>query len=143
MYTLYIKLRSEINLCAAETAARVAVVTGALNLSDGKPGRHTAQLQSSGACAESVDVLPKKRTCSPSKYVSINKGGVEVKYFLVSLPVVGVLLGATVFNRVTPFVLGMPVFFAWTLFNVFMMSAIMLVIYRMDPVNARSRKEIR
>ena len=66
-----------------------------------------------------------------------------MKYFLVSLPVVGVLLGATVFNRVTPFVLGMPVFFAWTLFNVFMMSAIMLVIYRMDPVNARSRKEIR
>jgi Protein of unknown function (DUF3311) len=66
-----------------------------------------------------------------------------VKYFLVSLPVIGVLLGATVFNRVTPFVLGMPLFFAWTLFNVLMMSAIMFVIYKIDPVNAPLREESR
>jgi Protein of unknown function (DUF3311) len=66
-----------------------------------------------------------------------------VKYFLVSLPVLGVLLGATVFNRVTPFVFGMPVFFAWTLFNVLMMSAIMLIIYKIDPVNAASQEENR
>jgi hypothetical protein len=66
-----------------------------------------------------------------------------VKYFLVSLPIIGVLLGATVFNRVTPFILGMPVFFAWTLFNVLMMSAIMLIIYKIDPVNARSQEKNR
>lgn len=64
-----------------------------------------------------------------------------MKYFLVSLPVIGVLLSATVFNRVTPFFLGMPVFFAWTLFNVLMMSAIMFVIYKIDPVNAPSQEE--
>jgi hypothetical protein len=69
--------------------------------------------------------------------------GVAVKYFLVSLPIIGVFLGATVFNRVTPFVFGMPLFFAWTLFNVLLMSAIMFVIYKIDPANARPTGEPR
>jgi hypothetical protein len=59
-----------------------------------------------------------------------------MKYLLALLPVFGVFLGATVFNRVTPFIFGMPVFFAWTLFNVVMMSVIMFVIYKIDPANA-------
>lgn len=59
-----------------------------------------------------------------------------MKYLLALLPVFGVFLGATVFNRVTPFILGMPLFFAWTLFNVVMMSVIMFVIYKIDPANA-------
>jgi Protein of unknown function (DUF3311) len=70
-------------------------------------------------------------------------GGVAVKYFLVSLPIIGVFLGATVFNRVTPFVFGMPLFFAWTLFNVLLMSAIMLAIYKIDPANAKPTGEPR
>jgi hypothetical protein len=57
--------------------------------------------------------------------------------FLVFLPVLGVFLGATVFNRVTPFVFGLPVFFAWTLFTVLMMSLIMFIIYRMDEAARR------
>jgi hypothetical protein len=51
--------------------------------------------------------------------------------------VCGVFLGATVFNRVTPFVFGLPVFFAWTLFTVLMMSLIMFIIYRMDEAAGR------
>jgi Protein of unknown function (DUF3311) len=66
-----------------------------------------------------------------------------VKYFLVSLPILGVFLGATVFNRVTPFIFGMPLFFAWTLFNVLLMSAIMLAIYKIDPANAKPTGEPR
>jgi hypothetical protein len=69
--------------------------------------------------------------------------GTEVKYFLVSLPIIGVFLGATVFNRVAPFVFGMPLFFAWTLFNVLLMSAIMFVVYKIDPANAKPRGEQR
>ena len=66
-----------------------------------------------------------------------------MKYFLVSLPIIGVFLGATVFNRVTPFVFGMPLFFAWTLFNVLLMSVIMLAIYKIDPANAKPTGEPR
>ncbi len=66
-----------------------------------------------------------------------------MKYFLVSLPILGVFLGATVFNRVTPFIFGMPLFFAWTLFNVLLMSAIMLAIYKIDPANAKPTGEPR
>jgi hypothetical protein len=60
-----------------------------------------------------------------------------LRLFLAFLPVFGVFLGATVFNRVTPFVFGLPVFFAWTLFTVLMMSLIMFIIYRMDEAARR------
>jgi hypothetical protein len=75
--------------------------------------------------------------------VLFNYRGAAVKYFLVSLPIIGVFLGATVFNRVTPFVFGMPLFFAWTLLNVLMMSVIMFVIYKIDPANATPEGEQR
>ena len=64
-----------------------------------------------------------------------------MRLFLALLPVLGVLLGATVFNRVLPFVFGVPVFFAWTVFNVLMMSLIMFVIYRMDKAAGRLEDE--
>ncbi len=60
-----------------------------------------------------------------------------MRLFLVFLPVLGVFLGATVFNRVTPFVFCLPVFFAWTLFTVLMMSLISFIIYRMDEAARR------
>jgi hypothetical protein len=122
---------------------------------DRKPGRRRLADLLRSRCAAAVTVGASRRARKPgasSNVVTEQKaltqesstaGGVEVKYFLVSLPVIGVLLGATVFNRVTPFVLGMPVFFAWTLFNVLMMSAIMLIIYKIDPVNAPSQEENR
>jgi hypothetical protein len=59
-------------------------------------------------------------------------GAEAMKLILVLLPIAGVFLGATIFNRVTPFVFGMPVFFAWTVLNVLLMSAIMYIIYRID-----------
>jgi hypothetical protein len=68
---------------------------------------------------------------------SLNRQEGHLRVILALLPVLGVFLGATVFNRVTPFILGMPVFFAWTLFNVLMMSLIMLIIYRMDVAAGR------
>jgi uncharacterized membrane protein AbrB (regulator of aidB expression) len=66
-----------------------------------------------------------------------------MRYFLALLPVVGVFLGATVFNRVTPFILGIPIFFAWTVFNVLMMSVIMFIIYKIDPINATTAEDNR
>ena len=56
-------------------------------------------------------------------------------YALPLVPLVLVLLGATVFNRVTPFVFGMPVFFAWTLVTVLATSVTMLLVFRRDPRN--------
>ncbi len=57
--------------------------------------------------------------------------------FLAVLPFVGILLGPVFLNRVTPFVLGMPLLLAWLLLWIVLTSAIMALIYLTDPVNRR------
>jgi hypothetical protein len=58
-------------------------------------------------------------------------------HFLAALPFLGILGGVFFFNRVTPLVLGMPLVLAWIVLWVILSSAIMAIIYRLDPTNRR------
>jgi hypothetical protein len=55
--------------------------------------------------------------------------------WLAVLPFLGILVGAVFFNRVTPFVLGMPLLLAWIVLWILLTAAIMAVIYWCDPAN--------
>ena len=54
---------------------------------------------------------------------------------LALLPFLGILVGTPFMNRVTPLILGLPLLFAWLLLWIVLTSAIMAVIYRLDPAN--------
>jgi len=54
---------------------------------------------------------------------------------LAVLPFVGILGGAGFANRAEPFVLGLPFLMAWIVAWVVASSAIMAVVYALDPVN--------
>jgi ABC-type antimicrobial peptide transport system permease subunit len=54
---------------------------------------------------------------------------------LALLPFIAILGGGFLFNRVTPFVLGMPLLLAWIVLWILLTSAIMAVIYAFDPAN--------
>jgi xanthosine utilization system XapX-like protein len=54
---------------------------------------------------------------------------------LALLPFLGILVGVAFLNRVTPFVLGMPLLLAWLVLWILLTSAIMGLIYRLDPAN--------
>lgn len=60
---------------------------------------------------------------------------------LASLPFIGLLGGAGFANRADPFVLGMPFLMAWIVLWVVASSAIMAVIYALDPVNRRQGRQ--
>lgn len=51
------------------------------------------------------------------------------------IPFLGILGGIFFANRVTPYVLGMPFNLFWLVMWVVLISAIMAVIYRLDPAN--------
>jgi hypothetical protein len=55
--------------------------------------------------------------------------------WLAVLPFLGILVGSPFFNRVTPFVLGMPLLLAWIVLWILLTAAIMAVIYWSDPAN--------
>jgi hypothetical protein len=57
---------------------------------------------------------------------------------LALLPFLGVLVGACFFNRVTPLVFGLPLLLAWLLLWLLLTSAIMALIYWLDPANRPS-----
>jgi hypothetical protein len=52
-----------------------------------------------------------------------------------AVPFVGILGGAFVANRVTPYVLGMPFLLFWSVLWVVLSSVVMAVVYRLDPSN--------
>lgn len=60
---------------------------------------------------------------------------------LAALPFLGVLVGAWFFNRVTPLVLGLPLLLAWLVLWLLLTSAIMALIYRLDPANRQSAND--
>ncbi|MBN8909765.1 MAG: DUF3311 domain-containing protein, partial [Rhodospirillales bacterium] len=62
---------------------------------------------------------------------------VLVMRFLAVLPFLGILVGTPFFNRVEPFVLGLPLILAWLLLWILLTSAIMAIVYRFDPANRR------
>jgi hypothetical protein len=56
-------------------------------------------------------------------------------YYLVLIPFIGMLGGAIFFNRVTPYILGMPFLLFWIVLWIVLSSAVMAVIYKLDPIN--------
>ena len=56
---------------------------------------------------------------------------------LAALPFAGMLIGVIFFNQVTPLVAGLPFLLAWLLLWILLTSAIMAVIYLLDPANRR------
>ena len=61
--------------------------------------------------------------------------------YLAILPFLGILVGAVFLNRVTPLVLGMPLLLAWLVLWIVLSSAIMAVIYWVDPANRAATRE--
>ncbi|MFY4773649.1 DUF3311 domain-containing protein [Metabacillus sp. RGM 3146] len=55
--------------------------------------------------------------------------------WLALLPFIGFFGGMTFANRVDPYVLGMPFLIFWIILWVILTSAIMAVIYSLDPSN--------
>jgi hypothetical protein len=53
--------------------------------------------------------------------------------WLAILPFIGMFAGPIFHNSVTPFVFGMPFILAWIVIWVIISSAVMAVIYRLDP----------
>jgi hypothetical protein len=49
--------------------------------------------------------------------------------------------GSIVFNRVTPLVLGLPLFFVWTVFSVVLIFVIMWLVFRTDPQNKQQHAD--
>jgi uncharacterized membrane protein len=69
---------------------------------------------------------------------SIRVSDIVMIRILALLPFIGVLVGACFFNRVTPLVFGLPVLLAWLLLWLLLTSAIMALIYCVDPANRPS-----
>ncbi|MEP7454116.1 DUF3311 domain-containing protein [Phyllobacterium sp. SB3] len=61
-----------------------------------------------------------------------------MKYAAPAILVALVFLGSILCNRVTPLVFGLPLFFAWHLFSVFLISAGMWLIFHFDPQNRQT-----
>ncbi|MGG5254286.1 DUF3311 domain-containing protein [Neobacillus sp. SM06] len=59
----------------------------------------------------------------------------KLYHLLALLPFIGILGGIFFTNRVTPYILGMPFILFWIVFWVVMTSAIMAIIYQLDPKN--------
>ena len=62
-------------------------------------------------------------------------------YVLGALPFLGILIGIIFANRVEPFVLGMPFILFWIVLWVVLTSAIMAIIYNLDPANKEDETE--
>ena len=61
----------------------------------------------------------------------------KLTHALSALPFLGILGGIFFVNRVTPLVFGMPLVLAWIVLWVVLSSAIMALVYRLDPTNRR------
>jgi hypothetical protein len=60
---------------------------------------------------------------------------------LAALPFIGILLGVPFVNRTEPLVLGMPFVLAWIVLWVVLTSAIMALVYRLDPANRETGEQ--
>jgi xanthosine utilization system XapX-like protein len=58
--------------------------------------------------------------------------------WLAILPFLGILVGTGFVNRVEPLVLGLPFVLAWIVGWVILGSALMALVYALDPANAQS-----
>ncbi|MDH6576190.1 DUF3311 domain-containing protein [Kitasatospora sp. MAP5-34] len=70
--------------------------------------------------------LPARSTARPNRALLPLLGAV---------PFAGILGGVFLANRVTPYVLGVPFILFWSVLWVVASSAVMAVVYRLDPAN--------
>jgi hypothetical protein len=56
-------------------------------------------------------------------------------YYLSLIPVLGVVGGVFVANRVTPYVIGLPFFIFWYVCCLLLTSGVVALIYKWDPAN--------
>ncbi|GAB0119644.1 putative membrane protein YhjC [Acidisoma sp. 7E03] len=61
--------------------------------------------------------------------------------WLAIFPLIGMFLGPICHNASTPFILGMPFILGWISVWIVITSAVMAVIYWLDPVRGRSDEE--
>jgi len=66
---------------------------------------------------------------------------VKLVHVLAVLPFLGILGGIIFANRIEPFVLGMPFILFWIVLWVVLTSAIMAIIYQLDPANKEDETE--
>ncbi|TQR12955.1 DUF3311 domain-containing protein [Psychrobacillus soli] len=62
-------------------------------------------------------------------------------YLLAVLPFIAILGGVAFVNKVEPYVLGIPFFLFWIILWSVLCSIIMLIIYRLDPLNREGEEE--
>lgn len=60
---------------------------------------------------------------------------------LAILPLIGMFLGPICHNASTPFILGMPFILGWIVVWIIITSAVMAVVYWLDPVRGRADEE--
>jgi len=67
--------------------------------------------------------------------ISLEPGGAAMKRigWLAVVPFIGMFAGPVFHNSVTPFIFGMPFILAWIVLWVLISSAVMALIYRLDP----------
>lgn len=58
-----------------------------------------------------------------------------MRYLLPFALVAFVFAGSILCNRVYPMLFGLPMFVAWNIFSVFIISGGMYLIFRLDPAN--------
>jgi len=58
---------------------------------------------------------------------------------LALIPVCAIIFGVNFFNRFDPTVFGIPLVLAWQIGCVLLTSAIMALIYKLDPANKESK----
>ncbi|WP_064696941.1 hypothetical protein [Rhizobium aegyptiacum] len=61
-----------------------------------------------------------------------------MRNLIVLVMVLAVFIGSILCNSVQPF-MGVPLFFAWNIFSVFLMTAVMGLIYLLDAKNKSSK----
>jgi Na+-transporting methylmalonyl-CoA/oxaloacetate decarboxylase gamma subunit len=61
--------------------------------------------------------------------------------WLAVIPFIGMFIGPVLHNSTTPFILGMPFILGWLVIWVLLTSAIMAVIYRLDPVRLAAEED--
>ncbi len=63
--------------------------------------------------------------------------------WLAIIPFIGMFAGPILHNSATPFILGMPFILGWMTIWVLLTSAIMAVIYWLDPVQLTDKEDAR
>jgi Protein of unknown function (DUF3311) len=64
----------------------------------------------------------------------VMRGIMQQIRWLAVIPFIGMFVGPILHNSATPFILGMPFILGWLVIWVLLTSAIMAVIYWLDPV---------